>query len=541
MAKFRTSGTALAKIFERSAAIIFLIAEDWTIQYANPACADWLQTDPDALFGRKLLYISQPQSTELEDRLKAICPPPHAFHDPASATPLRYLISARVESEQSETVRYRWAWVSPVVDANHEETFLLVVSDTDDLETCPPIAAENLEANDLHAALEEIRRQSKRMNTLDSLVGSSSFAVRLRRQVEQAARSATEVQIVGPPGSGRQHLARTLHAHRPEGTSGDLILVDGSIADPTLIQTIVAELDRKQQTSSSAAKQRSGPPQRDTLLLLEADLLDGPSQAALLSAILSVKLSLTLITTSQRDLRDLAKQGEFDTELASILGTTTIELLPLWQRAEDIPLLTQALLEKSDRKHPVTGFDKAALQKLAEYRWPGNLDQLVSIVTASGEHARNRLLTVDDLPKKFHDSLRAQQLDNRVETTIELESYLMSIEKELVMRALSQSKGNKAHAARLLGLNRAKLLRRMQLLGLETDHDETEPNSSESAQAKKKSKRAYPTPLREKLKFRPGDSEMDTGDDLDDFEPLSESGEEDDPDWIGPDAFEEIE
>ncbi len=141
------------------------------------------------------------------------------------------------------------------------------------------------------------------------------------------------------------------------------------------------------------------------------------------------------------------------------------------RRAEDIPLLAQAILERCNpgRTHQVEGVDQAAAQLLIEFQWPGNLDQLNEVISSACQTTHRNLITPADLPKKFHDCIKAQRIGSLAETEIDLEQYLQQIERELLTRALQQAKGNKTRAAQLLGISRAKFLRRLQFFGIEIE------------------------------------------------------------------------
>jgi DNA-binding protein Fis len=235
------------------------------------------------------------------------------------------------------------------------------------------------------------------------------------------------------------------------------------------------------------------------------------------------------------------------------MGTIAIELVPLSHRAEDIPMLAQAMLERPSRENRVAGFDTTALQMLGEYRWPGNLDQLSWVVTQSGQNLRDRLLGTEDLPEKFHHWLRAQQLSPSAEVSIDLDRYLESIERELILRAMGQAKGNKTQAAKQLGLSRAKLLRRIENLNLENELTHRTPIATEDDQSEREGdsdKNSFsvsradkdenvnvagnprPSKLRAKLLARPIPEKSDVE--------KEESDLNSDDDWLSPEAFEEV-
>jgi DNA-binding NtrC family response regulator len=286
--------------------------------------------------------------------------------------------------------------------------------------------------------------------------------------------------------------------------------------------------------------------------LLNVDRLQPAAQVELCRQLAAGSPVEYVIATGERALSALLDGGEFHQELAGRLATMAIELVPLWQRAEDIPVLAQRMLERAHRKKPVAGFDAATLQLLTEYRWPGNLNQLQELVSQAGEHVQERLLTPEDLPKKFHDCLIAQRLAPSAERSIDLEKFLQSIERELILRAIGQAKGNKSQAAFLLGLSRAKLLRRIETLELFQEVERCFPgadssmteNAAQHEASRVESKSASRTDgrsrLRDKLLKSPQPEELASKPDSLERENRNANDDED-RDWVTPDAFEEIE
>ena len=141
-----------------------------------------------------------------------------------------------------------------------------------------------------------------------------------------------------------------------------------------------------------------------------------------------------------------------------------INMVPLIERIEDIPLLSQALLERDNnhRKKQLSGFADETLQLFLEFNWPENIDQLNRTIQLAGLNADSTLIQPKDLPDEFQQSLKAMRIGTSKETKINLDEFLRGVEEELIARAMRESKGNKAKAASLLGISRPKLLRRLQ-------------------------------------------------------------------------------
>jgi DNA-binding NtrC family response regulator len=558
MAKYRSHGSALAKRFERSTSLIYGVSQDGTIEFANPACEAWVGVEPGSLFGCRLQYSSldSPNEAPSSARWNVLAPPPDVFTDRESADPIRFLLCGHPVGDLL-TLRYRWAVAFPMVESESDEPVVLIISQPNDLPDKPIDSPAQSPAHQLHLALMEIRQQSQLAHRLDSLVGVSPFSARLRRQATLAANSEIDVFICGPSGSGKEHLARTIHANGRQAMFGDVFPIRGTMADVALIQSIVAEIKKRKQLSQ---RQKESAPasinlaSADLLLIIDVDQLSEAAQLELYKLLTSGVSLCRVISTGQRSLVQLAAEGAFHCELANYLSAMTISLIPLWQRVEDVPMMAQAMLERANRKTKPAGFDAAALQLFTEYRWPGNLDQLADVVSQAGEQAIDRKLNPDDLPQKFHDSLNAQRMAPAAESTIDLDQFLASIEQELVLRAIGQAKGNKSKAAILLGLSRAKLLRRIEALGLDQVIEqllpyESEPlNSGNMEQETKMESRSVASRsqrktsrLRDKLTKKFPVEEISLESDRDSKRPTAEDDDWNDEGWITPDAFEEIE
>ena len=178
---------------------------------------------------------------------------------------------------------------------------------------------------------------------------------------------------------------------------------------------------------------------------------------------------IATLTTARTSLVSMAAQGRFRQDLAFQLSTFLIELPPLAERREDIALLAQVFLEDANQAggKQLSGFTADAQRLLANYAWPRNADELAEVVRAACAKADSVLVEITHLPPHLHAATDAAAHPRRADPPIEIDAFLADVEKELLTRALRQAKGNKAKAAKLLGMNRVRLLRRMGQLGIE--------------------------------------------------------------------------
>ena len=207
------------------------------------------------------------------------------------------------------------------------------------------------------------------------------------------------------------------------------------------------------------------------LVLLDADELSAEAQTELWSALTDSRSDVRVIATSEVDLIQAATDGTFHQGLAWRINTLVINTVTLKQRSRDIPMLAQYFLEQENegRQQQIGRFDNAAIEMLTEYHWPGNLQELRSVVQQAASSCSGAVVNKSDLPDSFHHALKALRVGQQTEVQIDLDQYLETIEAELISRAIREAKGNKTQTAKLLGMNRAKLLRRVQHLGLDAE------------------------------------------------------------------------
>jgi DNA-binding NtrC family response regulator len=291
---------------------------------------------------------------------------------------------------------------------------------------------------------------------------------RVRDQVVAVASTRATVLVVGPAGSGRQHVARSIHYLQPDASAAGLIPLASPLLSAELLQATIRGLAR----SSTAAGTHA------TLLLNDVDHMPGEAQSELIRILRAGELPLRLIATARQPLLELVGAQTFDEELASRLTTFVIEVPPLAERLADLPLLAQTLLEElnAEADKQLAGFTPEALERLAGYAWPGQIDELAEVVRHAHRVAIGSMVAGSDLPHRLFLAADAERRPRRTDETIDLERHLAEIERELIERAIARAKGNKTRAARLLSMTRPRLYRRLVQLGLEPEaSDEVQP------------------------------------------------------------------
>jgi transcriptional regulator with AAA-type ATPase domain len=452
------------RLLEESPAPLVALNLKREIVLANGALGEWLGIDAEQLVGRRCDYQAVGGSDELSAVCAALCPPPEAFTGTITDGAVSRLAAGDRPFERRAARFVRLPGSEP------DEGLLLVIVQPAAAETTP-IEAPNhpLLPERLHAALVKLRSQLGQRFAILQLLGTSETMERVRQQVQIAAQTQARVLVVGPRGSGREQIARTIHAAQSSAAIGPLAPIDCSLVDAEQMQASLAALLRRQHESPGSGKA--------TALLLEVDRLHPDAQQELAGFLHLPDIHLHTLATARRNLARLVARGKFRSDLAYELSTLTIVVPPLSQRREDIPLIAQHFLEEANAASPrqFSGFQPAAAELLATLPWPGNLDDLRRAVQEAMRRAGGQRIGPADLPDWVHLAKDDASREPRDAKPIQLDQLLADIEKELLQRALRRTRGNKSKAAELLGLSRQRLLRRLAQLGLIAPAEAEEP------------------------------------------------------------------
>ena len=310
---------------------------------------------------------------------------------------------------------------------------------------------------------------------LDELVGAGeiigeSAAIRqVLALVNRVAPTAATVLIQGESGTGKELVARALHDGSPR--SGlPFIRVNCAALPETLLESELFGYERGAFTGAATRKQgRFELADGGTLLLDEAGDLSAATQAKLLRVLQegeferlggtkTLKVDVRLVAATNQDLALLVTQRRFREDLYYRLNVIAIEIPPLRQRAEDIPLLAGHFLRVHAAKNhrEIDGFTEAALGRLRAYPWPGNVRELEHAVERAVILTRGKLLDLADLPPAVSQVEAAARV-----VPIPLGMPLSEVEQRLIEETLRLTKGNKELAAKFLGIASRTIYRKL--------------------------------------------------------------------------------
>ena len=461
MARKRSVAKELVSLLQTSPRPVYVLDDRRRIVFCNDACCAWLGTSPEHLIGQQCNYRGR--SAAPGDFAAALCPPPEVFTGESVTTEVVCL-------DASSKVSRRIAMFSPLGTGQLDPVGAIAVIETLEAPQ-PPVLSGSLEDDSLHQRLQSLTLSLRNPFRTERLVGESPAIARVRDQVGIAVAGQGRVAICGIAGSGCERIARTIHSGADPKTAGPLMPLSCDLMDADLLQTTVMAFLRR---CIDADAQPSG-----TLLLLDVDKLSLDAQLEMMAFFQLPVFNLRTVVTSQQRLLDLSHDEQFHRPLALALSTLEIALPPLAERRQDIPFLAQQFVEDANAAgaRQLSGLTTEALDQLCALPWQGDTDELAEVIQQACQAADGPRIEVGDLPKRVTLlTSAAAHPPPAPDEIIRLDEFLAEIEGELIRRALERAQGNKAKAARLLGVNRARLLRKLDQVGQSKPAEELEGN-----------------------------------------------------------------
>jgi sigma-54 specific flagellar transcriptional regulator A len=334
-----------------------------------------------------------------------------------------------------------------------------------------------------------------------SLVGSSRKIKQIRHLVEQVAGSDATVLILGESGTGKEVVARNVH-YSSRRRDKPFVPINCGAIPPDLLESELFGHEKGAFTGAITARQgRFEMAEGGTLFLDEIGDMPLPMQVKLLRVLQertfervgsnkSISSDVRIVAATHRNLDEKIKAGEFREDLFYRLNVFPIEMPPLRDRVEDIPLLITELISRIEHeKRGSVRLTPAAVMALCQYSWPGNVRELANLIERLAILFPFGIADIKDLPEKFipaggvadipadenteiqsgtPDISSAIALDARLPREgINLKDHLSNLEVSLIQQALNESDGVVAHAAKLLDMRRTTLVEKLRKYGLQ--------------------------------------------------------------------------
>jgi DNA-binding NtrC family response regulator len=312
-----------------------------------------------------------------------------------------------------------------------------------------------------------LREQLRTRPGFGGLIGVSPKMQRMYKVVEKVSQHNYPVLVLGESGTGKELVARSIHFAGPR-QGKPFVPVDCSGLVPTLIESELFGHVKGAFTGAQTSHEGLlAIAEGGTVFLDEIGELPVDLQGKLLRALQEreirpvgstdrVHIDVRVIAATNRDLELAVREGKFRQDLFFRLNVVQIKIPPLRDRRSDIPLLVSAFLEKfSDSQHPVRVISEDAMRRMMSYDWPGNVRELENAVERAVALGSGPILHVGDLPSNLHYAA-----GDKLPESDEL-LPLDEMERRAILRALRETSGDKQAAARLLGIGKTTLYRKL--------------------------------------------------------------------------------
>lgn len=300
----------------------------------------------------------------------------------------------------------------------------------------------------------------------DNMIGVSEEMSKVKSLIEMVAPSRTSVLILGETGTGKELVARAMHSQSPR-REAPFVVINSSALQENILESELFGYKKGAFTGAHSHKQGLLDVANNGTCFIDEVGDMGPSiQAKVLRVVESgvfmklgdtreTKVDVRFLFATNKDLDSLVEKGSFRKDLFYRINTFTIKLPSLRERGKDIGLLANYFLNRFSTGDKYLSSE--VLRLFAAYDWPGNVRELANVVQSSILLSGSRRnIVVDDLP---------ENIINARKSVSEEEFSLADIQEEHVIKILNFANGNKAKTARLLGISRKTLYRKLGLQG----------------------------------------------------------------------------
>ncbi|MGC8810833.1 MAG: sigma-54-dependent transcriptional regulator [bacterium] len=333
---------------------------------------------------------------------------------------------------------------------------------------------ENLRQENIRLRQEVLREYS-----FGKIIGKSPRMLQIFDLIKKVSDYKTSVLLVGESGTGKEMVARCLH-YNSSRNKGAFIAVNCGAIPETLLESELfghekgAFTDAKKEKRGSFEMAHEG-----TLFLDEVGELSPSAQVKLLRALQegeikrlgserSITVDVRIIAATVKDLSKEVATGKFREDLFYRLNVLQINLPPLRERKEDIPLLIDHFIQKYNERHKLSieGIAEDALAMLLDYSWPGNVRELENIIERAMILSQGRRIMAENLPAEVK-SPEQNRIKKLMEEEISIKKATRLLEEELIRKALQKTGGNRTQAAKILEISHPALLSKIKEYGIE--------------------------------------------------------------------------
>lgn len=333
-----------------------------------------------------------------------------------------------------------------------------------DMEELFTFIEKALEHKKISSSLKNLKEVLNRDFAIDGIIGKSESLHSVLRKVQKIKDLNTTVLITGESGTGKDLIAKALHFESNRKDENMEIINCAAIPSDLL----ESELFGYEKGAFTGAERRKlGKFQladKGTLFLDEIGEMDLQLQSKILRVVedmtvtplggeKGIKINTRIVAATNKDLEEEVKKGKFREDLYYRLNVIKLELPPLRERTDDIPILLNHFLDKYNKKlnKSIKGFKKEVIKELEKYKFPGNIRELENLVERLVALTDKEYIELEDIPEKYIGSIPIINTDENI--VIKIGSTLEEIEKKAIEETLRYLNGNKKRTAECLGIS----------------------------------------------------------------------------------------
>ena len=325
--------------------------------------------------------------------------------------------------------------------------------------------------------IDNLRRRLDQRFGLDQIIGQSKQMKDVFSKIQRAAPVDSTVLVLGESGTGKELVAQALHTNSPR-KKGPFVAVNIAAVPSTLVESELFGHVRGAFTGATDKRMgRFEQADSGTLFIDEVGDFELPLQAKLLRVLETMtvtpvgghedrKVNVRVLAATSRDIRQMVADGRFREDLYYRLNVIPVQLPPLRERPDDIPILAEHFLKDiaATKGTPPRRISPEVMRRFQSYRWPGNVRELRNVLEQMMVLAEGEVLTERDLPDALADNNSAgMPAPSEIPTGLTMDE----LEKLAITKALDQCGGNRTHAANRLGISVRTLQRKLQQYKLE--------------------------------------------------------------------------
>ncbi len=321
-----------------------------------------------------------------------------------------------------------------------------------------------------------LKEQINQRFDFSNIIGSSSAMTALFDTMSLVAPTDATVLILGESGTGKELIANAIHRNSPR-KNNPLVKVNCAALPETLLESELFGHEKGAFTGATARKQgRFQSAHKGTIFLDEVAEMSPQTQAKILRVLQerefepvgsakTVQVDSRILAATNQDLETKIEAGQFREDLYYRLNVVQLELPPLRQRRDDIPLLADLFVKRySNKNHKLMqGIDPLAMDLLMRYAWPGNIRELENVIERAVIMTHDNYIGAADLPAAIYDKKDDSDLPS---PDMMPGLTLKEVEKKMIIRTLDANNGNRTHTAEILGISRRTLQLKLKEYGI---------------------------------------------------------------------------